>query len=155
MKMKKQTLLLVCMLLIGSIANAQQNPLLPARPTPTANCNCKLANIKFSKIIRLNSTAGHNYRLFIEVNTPGLKCLDFHITKLTINGKVLSMPMTLVKTEEMAPANEFKLFVIDVTMPVIAPDPALAAPLNATATFGISGKPCVYKFSTLFYGLEE
>jgi hypothetical protein len=153
--MKKQTLLLLSMLFTSIIVNAQFNPLAPAKPTPTANCTCKLANIKFSKIIRLNSTAGHNYRLFIEVNTPGLKCLDFHITKLTINGKVLSMPMTLVKTEEIAPANEFKLFVIDVTMPAIVPDPAIATPLGAIATFGIGGKPCVYKFSTLFYGLEE
>jgi hypothetical protein len=152
--MKKISALFLLAMLFGTLANAQFTAK-PLQPKPQANCGCKLANIKFSKIIRLNATAGHNYRLFIEVNTPGLKCLDFHINKLTIKSKAISMPMTLVKTEEMAPNNEFKLFVIDITMPAIVPDPALATPFSVVATFGIGGANCVYKFSTLFYGLEE
>jgi hypothetical protein len=153
--MKKTTKLLMFLLLVSTTMFGQitKNPAL-IKPIKDAGCNCKQASIRFARLNKLNVTAGNNYRVTIEVNTAGLKCTNFKLTKLTINGKVISMPMTYFRSEEMSPDGDYKMFLLDITMPEILPEPEVGKKFNASAVFSIGGN-CPLKFPISYYGVAE
>jgi hypothetical protein len=153
--MKNLTTLMLCAVIYQTQLTAQTfTKQSIASSQNLTSCNCKQANVRFARLNKLNVTSGNNYRVTIEVNTEGIKCKDFKLNKLTINSKVINMPMTYLRNEEVASDGSYKLFMIDITMPEILPTPVEGRKFSASAVFSIGGT-CLLKFPINYYGEAE